>query len=422
MAKLLHMPEVSANATHAAIQNWTKKEGETIAAGDCIAEIETEKALVELVAEEDSILGKILVETGREVEVGSPIGVLFAKGESNVDIDALLAQAGAKTSALASAQAQPPAGDSSSNAEKASPVSIPATVSLFASTDTSKGDRVFASPLARRMAAEKGIDLASVQGSGPNGRIVKKDIEAARTSQAPQALPAAAPSVGSAFEEIPHSGMRKTIAKRLSESKATVPHFYLTVECRMERLLALRLQINETAPKKISINDFIVKAVAVALKQVPAMNVSWTDSAMRRYQEADICVAVSTDSGLITPVVRSADSKSLSQISLDVAELAGRARETRLRPEEYQGGSFTISNLGMFGVEQFSAIINPPQAGILAVGATQQKPVIEDGELKVGSVMRCVLSADHRAVDGAMAAQWLVAFKRLIENPLSMLI
>ena len=405
MAKLLHMPEVSANATHAAIQNWTLKEGDSISAGDCIAEIETEKALVELAAEEDAVLGKILVEPGREVEVGAPIGVLFARGETDVDIAALLAKAGA----LAAAN-EPVVDDA--------PVLQP-RAEVIPAIDAHHRGRIFASPLARRLAAAKGLDLASLKGSGPNGRIVKRDVEAA-----PVAAAVAAPTLVSItdFDEIPHSSMRKTIARRLVESKATVPHFYLDMECRMESLLALREQVNQTAARKISINDFIVKAVAVALQQVPAMNVTWTETALRRYHQADVCVAVSTDSGLITPVVRNADSKALSQISAEVAELAGRARDGRLRPEEYQGGSFTISNLGMFGVEQFSAIINPPHAAILAVGATQQKPVVENGELKVGSVLRCTLSVDHRAVDGALAAQWLAVFKSLMENPLGMLI
>jgi len=405
MAKLLHMPEVSANATHAAIQNWTLKEGDTISAGDCIAEIETEKALVELAAEEDAVLGKILVEPGREVEVGAPIGVLFARGETGVDIAALLAKAGAL------AAANEPAVDDA-------PVLQP-RAEVTPAIDAHHRGRVFASPLARRLAAAKGLDLASLKGSGPNGRIVKRDVEAAPVAGAVVA-PTPVSTIG--FDEVPHSGMRKTIARRLVESKATVPHFYLDVECRMESLLALREQVNQSAAKKISINDFIVKAVAVALQQVPAMNVTWTETALRRYHQADVCVAVSTDSGLITPVVRNADSKTLSRISADVAELAGRARDGRLRPEEYQGGSFTISNLGMFGVEQFSAIINPPHAAILAVGATQQKPVVENGELKVGSVLRCTLSVDHRAVDGALAAQWLAVFKGLMENPLGMLI
>jgi len=407
MAKLLHMPEVSANTTHAAIQNWTLKEGDAINAGDCIAEIETEKALVELAAEEDAVLGKILVEPGREVAVGAPIGVLFARGETDVDIAALLAKAGAL------AAANEPV------VEEAPVRQVRAEVSPL--IDAPTPGRVFASPLARRLAAAKGLDLTRLEGSGPNGRIVKRDVEAA-TVVAAAPTPAPTPVSTSDFDEIPHSSMRKTIARRLVESKATVPHFYLELECRMESLLALREQINQSAPRKISINDFIVKAVAVTLKQVPAMNVTWTDSALRRYHHADVCVAVSTDSGLITPVVRNADSKALSQISADVAQLAGRARDGRLRPEEYQGGSFTISNLGMFGVEQFSAIINPPQAAILAVGATQQKPVVENGELKVGAVLRCTLSVDHRAVDGALAAQWLAVFKGLLENPLGMLI
>lgn len=407
MAKLLHMPEVSANATHAAIQNWTLKEGDTISVGDCIAEIETEKALVELAAEEDAVLGKILVEPGREVEVGAPIGVLFARGETNVDIAALLAKAGALSAAN-----EPVVDDA--------PVLQP-RAEVAPAIDACHSERIFASPLARRLAAAKGLDLTSLKGSGPNGRIVKRDVEAAPAANAALAS-VAAPVSAIDFDEVPHSSMRKTIARRLVESKATVPHFYLELECRMEPLLALREQVNRTASRKISINDFIVKAVAVALRQVPAMNVTWTETALRRYHQADVCVAVSTDSGLITPVVRNADSKALSQISADVAELAGRARDGCLRPEEYQGGSFTISNLGMFGVEQFSAIINPPHAAILAVGATQLKPVVENGELTVGSVLRCTLSVDHRAVDGALAAQWLAVFKGLLENPLGMLI
>ena len=238
------------------------------------------------------------------------------------------------------------------------------------------------------------------------------------------AAPAAAPagSGASAFTEVPHSSMRRTIARRLAESKSTIPHFYLTVECRMERLLALRTEINASASRKISVNDFIVRAVAVALREVPQANVGWTDTAMRQYAQADVAVAVSTDTGLITPIVRAADRKTLSQISAEIADLAARARAGQLRPEEYQGGSFSVSNLGMHGVGAFSAIINPPQAAILAVGASQQKPVVENGELKVGTVMACTLSVDHRAIDGALAAQWLAAFQRAIEAPLSMLI
>jgi pyruvate dehydrogenase E2 component (dihydrolipoamide acetyltransferase) len=407
MAKLLHMPEVSANATHAAIQSWTLKEGDPIGVGDCIAEIETEKALVELAAEEDAVLGKILVEPGREVEVGAPIGVLFAKGETNVDIAALLAKAGLQSAA------NEPVVESRQAIQTITPTNPAPTSSHSA--------RIFASPLARRLAAAKGVDLSRLTGSGPNGRIVKRDIEASVVQRSEPDQPVTSVA-NHGYDEVVHSSMRKTIARRLVESKATVPHFYLEVECRMERLLALRQQVNLVATNKVSINDFIVKAAAVALRQVPDMNVTWTDSALRRYHSADVCVAVSTDTGLITPVVRNADAKPLSQISADVAELARRARDGRLRPEEYQGGSFTISNLGMLGVEKFSAIINPPHAAILAVGATQQKPVVEEGELKIGSVLTCTLSVDHRAVDGALAAKWLAVFKGLMENPLGMLI
>lgn len=262
-----------------------------------------------------------------------------------------------------------------------------------------------------------------LKGSGPNGRIVKLDIDlaaAATLIPVPPTSVIATTTVG--YTEIPHSNMRRTIARRLSESKSTIPHFYLSVDCRTDRLLVLRSEINSGSSRKISVNDFIVRAVAVALREVPGANVGWTDTAMRQYQRVDIAVAVSTDTGLMTPVIRSADTKSLSTISAEIADLSARARAGQLRPDEYQGGGFSVSNLGMFGVSEFSAIINPPQAAILAVGATQQQPVVENGELKVGSVMRCTLSVDHRAIDGAMAAQWLAAFKRVVEAPLAILL
>ena len=414
MATLLRMPEVAANATQATLQAWTKNEGDTIAAGDCIAEIETDKAVVELNADTAGVLGCRLVAAGQDVDVGAPIGVLLVNGETSVDIDALIAAAGGSV--------QAPHAEAASAGE--------AVVAPKAAAP--QAARIFASPLARRLAAQRGLDLAALRGSGPNGRIVKRDIEqaAAATVAAPAAAstPAVArPSTpqaqaAEAFTEVPHSNMRRTIARRLSESKSTIPHFYLTADCRMERLLALRAEINANAPRKISVNDFIVRAVAVALREVPAANVGWTETGMRQYHQADIAVAVSTDAGLITPIVRGADQKPLSCISAEIADLATRARASQLRPEEYQGGSFSVSNLGMFGVSEFSAIINPPQAAILAVGATQAVPVVEDGELKAGQVMRCTLSVDHRAIDGALAAQWLAAFKRLLENPLSMLI
>ena len=416
MATLLRMPEVAANATHATLAAWSKKEGEPIAAGDCLAEVETDKAIVEISADSAGVMGQWLVPAGQEVEVGAPIAVLLAAGEAAADVQALLQAAGAVATAPAAAAAS----------------AVPGTPAPAATTAQASGERLRASPLARRLAAQRGVDLSRLQGSGPGGRIVKIDVERAQAAAPAPALasapvaaaPVAAPagSGASAFTEVPHSSMRRTIARRLAESKSTIPHFYLTVECRMERLLALRKEINASASRKISVNDFIVRAVAVALREVPQANVGWTDTAMRQYAQADVAVAVSTDTGLITPIVRAADRKTLSQISAEIADLAARARAGQLRPEEYQGGSFSVSNLGMHGVGAFSAIINPPQAAILAVGASQQKPVVENGELKVGTVMACTLSVDHRAIDGALAAQWLAAFQRAIEAPLSMLI
>ena len=416
MATLLRMPEVAANATHATLAAWSKKEGEPIAAGDCLAEVETDKAIVEISADSAGVMGQWLVPAGQEVEVGAPIAVLLAAGEAAADVQALLQAAGAVATAPAAAAAS----------------AVPGTPAPAATTAQASGERLRASPLARRLAAQRGVDLSRLQGSGPGGRIVKIDVERAQAAAPAPALasapvaaaPVAAPagSGASAFTEVPHSSMRRTIARRLAESKSTIPHFYLTVECRMERLLALRMEINASASRKISVNDFIVRAVAVALREVPQANVGWTDTAMRQYAQADVAVAVSTDTGLITPIVRAADRKTLSQISAEIADLAARARAGQLRPEEYQGGSFSVSNLGMHGVGAFSAIINPPQAAILAVGASQQKPVVENGELKVGTVMACTLSVDHRAIDGALAAQWLAAFQRAIEAPLSMLI
>ncbi len=412
MATLLRMPEVAANSTHATLSAWTRQEGDTVAAGDCLAEIETDKAVVEFNAEAAGVLGRLLVQAGQEVEVGAPIAVLLAEGETAANVDALLQAAGAAAPTAAPAQQQ-----------SAAPVSAAVT-----SATSDAGERLRASPLARRLAAQRGMALAGLAGSGPNGRIVKIDSERASSqATAGAAVPAAAapvsaPAGAAGYTEVPHSNMRRTIARRLSESKSTVPHFYLSVDCRMERLLALRAEINAAAGRKISVNDFIVRAVAVALREVPQANVGWTDSAMRQYQQADIAVAVSTDSGLITPIVRAADSKTLSQISQEIADLAVRARAGQLRPEEYQGGSMSVSNLGMYGVGEFAAIINPPQAAILAVGASRQQPVVEGGELKVGTVMRCTLSVDHRAIDGALAAQWLAAFQRAIESPLSMLV
>lgn len=398
MAMLIHMPEITASATSATLFEWLKQEGDSIAIGDAFVSIETDKALIEYPAEAAGVLGKILSPAGQEVAVGAPIAVLLAHGESSADIAALLAQG---TARAAPAQADVP------------PV------------QASAGEtRVLASPSARRLARELGVELAGLSGSGPRGRIVKLDVE--RAAVAPVAVAVQAPEPVAAgqhgYEEVAHSNMRRTIARRLTESKSNIPHFYLTAQCRMDRLNDLRAQVNASASRKVSVNDFIVKAVAAALRETPQMNVSWTETALWRYRQADISVAVATDSGLITPVIRGADSKSLSSISQEIADLAERARNGRLVPDEYQGGSFTISNLGMFGVQQFAAIINPPQAAILAVGATLPQPVVEEGVLVVAPMLTVTLSVDHRAVDGAVAAKWLATFKGMIENPLTTLI
>lgn len=412
MATLICMPEVAANATQVTLQTWIKKEGEVVAVGDCLAEIETDKAIVEFNADRAGVMGPTLIQAGQEVEVGSPIGVLLDVGETSVNVSALLAKTGDNASVT---QLPNP-----STSEPAAPPT------LLSGSKVTPSHRVFVSPLARRLAKQRGIDLNTLIGSGPNGRIVKRDIEAGSAvvvSSPVMTQPSTvSPSTLGDYTEVPHSGMRRTIARRLTESKSTIPHFYLSVDCRMDRLMSLRSEINTAMPRKISVNDFIVRAVAVALREVPQANVGWTENAMRQYTQADIAIAVSTDFGLITPIVRAADRKSLSMISQEIADLAERARASQLRPDEYQGGSFSVSNLGMFGVSEFSAIINPPQAAILAVGVTQQVPVVEDGAVKIASVMRCTLSVDHRAIDGALAAQWLAAFKRLLENPLSMLI
>ena len=412
MATLICMPEVAANATQVTLQTWIKKEGEVVAVGDCLAEIETDKAIVEFNADRAGVMGPTLIQAGQEVEVGSPIGVLLDVGETSVNVSALLAKTGDNASVT---QLPNP-----STSEPAAPPT------LLSGSKVTPSHRVFVSPLARRLAKQHGIDLNTLIGSGPNGRIVKRDIEAGSAvvvSSPVMAQPSTvSPSTLGDYTEVPHSGMRRTIARRLTESKSTIPHFYLSVDCRMDRLMSLRSDINTAMTRKISVNDFIVRAVAVALREVPQANVGWTENAMRQYTQADIAIAVSTDFGLITPIVRAADRKSLSMISQEIADLAERARASQLRPDEYQGGSFSVSNLGMVGVSEFSAIINPPQAAILAVGVTQQVPVVEDGVVKIASVMRCTLSVDHRAIDGALAAQWLAAFKRLLENPLSMLI
>jgi pyruvate dehydrogenase E2 component (dihydrolipoamide acetyltransferase) len=426
------MPALSPTMTEGNLAKWLKNEGEAVKPGDVIAEIETDKATMEVEAVDEGKLGKILVPAGSQgVKVNQPIALLLEEGE---DASAL-AKAG--TAAPKPAAAPAPAPTPSAAPKPAAPPAASATQAPAAAATpaaAASGERVFASPLARRMAQQAGLDLARVNGSGPHGRIVKADIDAALARGVPAGPPAAKPTPGApppappaaglpAFTEVPHSMMRKVIARRLVESKREAPHFYLTIDCNIERLLQLRQEINAKREKdKISVNDFVIKAAALALKRVPAANASWTETAARLYQAADVSVAVATPGGLITPIIRSAETKSLSAISAEMKDLAARAREGKLKPEEYQGGTFSVSNLGMFGIREFAAVINPPQGAILAVGAGEQRPIVKDNALAIATMMSCTLSVDHRVVDGAIGAEYLAAFKKLIEDPLNMLI
>lgn len=418
MATTILMPALSPTMTEGKLAQWLKAEGETVSAGDVIAEIETDKATMEVEAVDEGVLGKIVVAAGTDgVAVNSVIAVLLEDGEGLSDVDiAGLAAAAAPASPAPAPAAAPPAA--------APPAPVAAAQ---AAPPAASGTRIFASPLARRIAADAGLDLGHVSGSGPRGRIVKRDVEAAIASGVSAAAPAPV-AVGAMpgmpdYIAIPNSMMRKTIARRLSESKQQAPHFYLTVDCRLDELLELRKKLNNNATDfKLSVNDLIIRAAALALKQVPAANASWFEDEIRQWQAVDISVAVAIDGGLITPIIRGAEGKGLKQISAEMKDLAGRARDGKLLPEEYQGGTFSISNLGMFGIKEFAAVINPPQGAILAVGAGEQRPVVNDGELAVATVMSCTLSSDHRVVDGAVGAEFMQAFKLLIEDPLKMLL
>ncbi len=431
MAIQILMPALSPTMTDGKLAKWLKKEGDAVSSGDVIAEIETDKATMEMEAVDEGTIGKILVPEGSEgVAVNAPIAVLLEEGEDASAIEAATSPAKAPEKPAAPAAEKPAAAAPAPAQPAAAPAAKPQPAPA--------GDRVFASPLARRMAEQAGLSLAQVKGSGPQGRIVKADVEkalsgrpaaaAAAASQAAAApAPAPAPQITAPYTEVPNSSMRKVIARRLSESKQTIPHFYLTVDCEIDRLLDLRKQLNAKSPEgegayKLSVNDFVVRAVALALRQVPAANATWTDQAVLRYDTVDVSVAVATPNGLITPVVRKADAKGLVQISREMKDYAARARDGKLVPEDYQGGGFTISNMGMLGIKSFSAIINPPQSCILAVGAGEQRPVVKDGALAVATVMTTTLSVDHRSVDGAIGAEFMVAFKRMIEDPLTMLL
>ncbi|MCD8498011.1 MAG: pyruvate dehydrogenase complex dihydrolipoamide acetyltransferase [Alphaproteobacteria bacterium] len=417
------MPALSPTMTEGNLAKWLKKEGDKVAAGDVIAEIETDKATMEVEAVDEGTIGKIVVPEGTEgVAVNTVIAVLLEEGEDSASIT--LPAAGAKPSAA-------PAPTTAAPAPSAPVAASPAPAAASAANT---GDRIFASPLAKRIAADKGVDLAAVKGSGPHGRIVKADVENAKPGAAAPSKSSAAADVpqgdeklneyGMIYTESPNNNIKKVSARRLLESKTTVPHFYLSVEFRLDALMKARAEINEGAngAYKLSVNDFIIKACAMALKSYPKANVQWTEAATRMFKHSDISVAVATPNGLITPIIKKAETKGLKDISNEMKELAGRAREGKLKPEEFQGGTFSISNLGMFGIDDFAAIVNPPQSCILAVGAGVEKPFVEKGEVKIGTFMRCTLSTDHRTVDGAVGAEFLQVLKQYIENPVSMLV
>ena len=437
MAAVIRMPALAAGATDAAVQSWLVSVGDRVEVGQEVVEIETEKAVVEYEAEAAGTVAALFVEAGDAAAVGSPIAVLAEDGESP---EQAIAAAGVSAPAPAAAPAEAPAPAAApASTEAPAPVTAPAAAPAAPAPAPSEAadheGRLFASPLVRKLARERGIDLSGIAGSGPHGRIVRRDLDALLTSEAaPTAAPAAsapaapapapaASASGAAFADVPHTGMRRAIARRLTESVTTVPHFFLEADCVVDEVLELRARINERSDVKISVNDFVLKAVAAAMLDVPDANAIWTDEATRRFTGVDIGVAVSIPGGLVTPVVRGVEGLSLSGISRTVRDLAERARAGRLKQHELEGGSFAVSNLGMYGTSRFSAIINPPHSGILAVGAAQKRPVVgDDGDLTIATVMSVTLSADHRVLDGALAAQWLAAFTERIQHPLSLLV
>jgi pyruvate dehydrogenase E2 component (dihydrolipoamide acetyltransferase) len=434
MATQIKLPEVAAGATHAVISSWQVAVGDQVVVGQQLAEIETDKAVVELLAETAGTILELIGKPGDEMEVGSTIAMVGEAGES--------AAAPEPVTPVAEAPAPPAAAPVASPV--ASPVSEPVATPALP-VQASGRQRV--SPIARKLAKDAGVDVSQITGTGPSGRVVRRDVEAsvangtAATQPAPTAAasPVAAPQAAapvstsaskelasqeysSTYSTVPHTSMRKAIARRLTESKSTVPHFYLNADCKVDELLALRKKINESSQVKISVNDMVVRAVAAAFEDVPEANVVWGPDAMIKYESVDISIAVSTDGGLLTPVLRGVEKRSLSNIARTITDLAERSRAGKLRQEELNGGSFAVTNLGMYGTSSFAAILNPPQSGILAVGAAGPKAVVVDGEITIATIMSVTLSADHRAVDGALAAQWLAAFKARIENPLTMLI
>lgn len=446
------MPALSPTMEEGNLAKWLVKEGDKVSAGDVIAEIETDKATMEVEAVDEGTVAKLVVPAGTEgVKVNALIAILAAEGE---DAGAVAKSGGGAPAKAEAAKVDAPKPE----AQKPEPVKAEAAAAAAPKAETptidgaaapSEEGRTFASPLARRIARDAGVDISAVTGSGPRGRVVRADIEAAIAGGGMKAKAAPAAAVPApramsddqvlklfeqgSYELVPHDNMRKVIAKRLVEAKSTIPHFYLTLDCELDALLALRAQLNAAAPMKktdkgdmpaykLSVNDMVIKAMALALRDVPTANVSWTDTAMVQHKHADVGVAVSIPGGLITPIIRKADEKTLSVIANEMKDLASRARNRKLKPEEYQGGTTAVSNLGMFGIKDFSAVINPPHATILAVGAGEERAVVKNGEIKIATVMSVTLSTDHRAVDGALGAKVLGAFKRYIENPMGMLV
>lgn len=446
------MPALSPTMEKGNLAKWLKKEGDKVKSGDVIAEIETDKATMEVEAVDEGTIAKILVPEGtQDVAVNDVIAVMAGDGE---DVKAAASGAGAPAPkpATAPAPAAPaPAAAAAPAAAPAAkapppPAAAPAPQAAAAAQANGHG-RIFSSPLARRLAKEAGIDLGRISGSGPHGRVIARDVESAKSGEglkAPAAAPGAAPAIApsmtdqqilslfepGSYEIVPHDGMRRTIAQRLTAATQSIPTFYLTIDCDIGRLLDAREQINAAAPKdkekkplyKLSVNDFVIKALAVALQQVPDCNVSWTEAGMVKHKHSDVGVAVAMPGGLITPIIRNAESKSLSTISNEMKDLAARARARKLKPQEYQGGTSSVSNLGMYGISHFTAVINPPQSTILAVGASEERAVVRNGKIEAAHIMSATLSCDHRSIDGALGAELIGAFKRLIENPVMMMV
>ncbi len=452
------MPALSPTMEKGNLAKWLKKEGDAVKTGDVIAEIETDKATMEYEAVDDGTLAKIVVPEGtQDVAVNQLIAVMAEEGE---DVKAAAAAAGKGAATAAPPKAPPavaapasaPGPAPATQAKAPSPPVVPAATPKPApasapATNGHAAGRVFSSPLARRLAKDAGIDIGRVQGTGPHGRIIARDVETAKAGgglKAPAPAAGAAPTIApsmtdqqilalyetGSYEVVPHDGMRRTIAQRLTASAQTVPHFYLTVDCDIGKLLAAREEINALAPKgkdgkpayKLSVNDFVIKALALALQRVPDANVSWTEGGMLKHKHSDIGVAVAMPNGLITPIIRTAETKSLAAISNEMRDFAVRARDRKLKPHEYQGGTTAVSNLGMYGIKDFTAVINPPHATILAVGTGEERAVVRDGKIVAAQIMSCTLSCDHRAVDGALGAVLIGAFKALIENPVMMLV